>query len=131
MRAIITAGMLAVAAVMLAGCGGGGDGAPGAAGKPGGASVSESKEGENWTHKEMVDHLKAKGLKFETEGTATAAGPGMFIILGDVRVYSQLCKTSRDAKEQAAVNMKDSFAWGRYRFTGPEPLLGKIKAALK
>ena len=113
----------AVALVMLAGCGG----------------PSPDREGEQWTHKELLEHLNGQGLKLRAV-PGSPAGP--FGVYQDwvpddaplswrpqaaagrnqpgwdtpfVRVF--LRPTAQDARDGAGPRGR-GFAWGRFRFAG-------------
>lgn len=71
-----------------------------------------------WTHTELVEHLKAKGLKFETKrasGTGTNPSMGM-VFAEDNVVYAELFPTDQAAKEFSAATPKEMFSWGRFVF---------------
>lgn len=97
-----------------------------------GCGPSASKEGEKWSHKEMIEHLQGKGHKFEAKETqfGTFFGPAMdFEFEGDT-VYVQLRRTAQEAKDEASPKGDKAFSWGRFFFKGEQARLAQIKKAL-
>lgn len=119
---------------------------PAAAEKPRekeGASQPKADVGDDWTHKELLDHLRSKGLSLEMDygvhptGWPTATfipkGTGGNLIPGPT-VGSVLCPDNQKARETAGPYGNGGFAWKRFAFDGrrkeDRELLSKIKAAM-
>lgn len=106
---------------------------------------------QDWSHKELIAHLRSKGLQLEADAaeTGSANGPAMYffppgkqhvrrILDGpgagvaaywvDV-AYVQKRKSAEEAKDRAGV-LEEGFAWGRFVFMGDPLFLDKIRRAL-
>ena len=103
------------------------------------SGLSETREGDNWTHAELLEHLKKKGIKWESEaGVPGDAQRNSLVMLGfsdpsrkvveiipqregeqiNSIITIERAKTIDEAKEHAGVD-KHSFAWGRFVFFVP------------
>jgi hypothetical protein len=105
---------------------------------PAGAAPSPQREGETWTHAELVAYLKSRGVAVtRTEPTHEGAheGPAVdFWSPDDERLYVQKRATAADARDQAGAGGAGSFSWGRFLFlhAGNSPKLSAaIRAALR
>jgi hypothetical protein len=107
---------------------------------------------QEWTHAELLQHLKGAGLRLEATPTSygAAIGPAMFFYrpgkelnavtlegggthvaaFWDGVVHVQICRDERTAKDRAGTGGKASFSWGRIQFTGDTRLLEEIRARL-
>jgi hypothetical protein len=146
-RALILAGLVA----SIVGCGKGDAGTRGGAGGPSSATAAA----DDWTHKDLVNHLKAKGMKLETRPFGEK---GVFLIFinedaqknsysapepRDLEgfmannstniVRAELCLSTQEAREKAGRFGDDGDTWGRFAFTtnaAGRPFLAKIMKSL-
>ena len=95
-----------------------------------------------WTHKELAEHLKAKGVPVVTHAIPGVPAPGQVAAdfaegadweRGAVRVF--LGDTPRAARETAGARGGQAFAWGRFAVCslgspGADRLYARIRAAL-
>lgn len=118
--AFLIAGALAV---VVLGCGG-------VASKVVGPSAS--REGESWTHKELAEHLKSKGLQFEERPTHHGGfyGTPMEFDFGDGTVLVVLMDTAQKARDNAGAN-PGAHAWGRFYFSGSKKRVEEIRGVLQ
>lgn len=107
----------------LAGCGRvGGVGGPSAA-----------REGDSWTHKELLAHLKAKGLEFREGRSGTGdreERPFVYIFWDGGKVRINLEESPQIARDKAGVEPEISIAWGRFFMTGTKESLAKVRPLL-
>jgi hypothetical protein len=139
-------GAIVCVLMFVAGCGGV------SSKKDDGGKPGETAKGgipENWTHRELLEHLNKKGLKLrmvptnlggafgvpahfvnESSGIkdADAADTAFDKNSPDV-VYCLLMKTAQEAKDQAGASTK-GFASGRFAFSGSGAQFEKIRGAL-
>ena len=88
---------------------------------------------EEWSHPEMIQYLRDRGLKFSVSDTHPrgAEGPAMNFELDDGgRVFVQMRKTPKLAEAAAAANQDKAFAWRRFYFEGDPRELAKIRHLL-
>jgi hypothetical protein len=92
----------------------------------------------NWSHSELVSHLKKQGLRVEAIETNIGLlwGPAMIFYFDDTiddknSVYVQVRKTEQEAKDAASPKGEDAFSWGRFYFVGDPKILSKVKQALQ
>lgn len=105
---------------------------------------------EDWTHKELVDHLWKQGAKYKLFAThvGSIAGPAAYLVSTDIYlseakmaqdehraksayvVYCRICKTPQEARDQAGAYGDDAFASGRLLFHAPPAALEKIRQHL-
>ena len=99
------------------------------------ARPSPDREGLSWGYQELIDHLKARGLVWESrDGSPAARGQDALVVLSreqpcgpddrpataferpwsDLRIV--LKKDAREAKDFAGAAGAGSFAWGRFAF---------------
>lgn len=93
---------------------------------------SATREGQSWSHTEMIQHLKGKGLKFEAKPTHRGGfwGPMMIFEFNGDEVYVQVRKSAQEAKDAASTGGERGFAWGRFIFAGEPKHLAEFKKAL-
>lgn len=115
---------------------------PGAAPAPVAALLgpSAAREGESWTHQELLDHLAGRlagrGLTVEMEKTEAGDfyGPAAYFFLqpGERKVYVQKRATAQDARDWAALETgRATFTWGRFVFRSADAeAVAAIRAAL-
>lgn len=124
------------------GCGSrGGSGATG-----GGSGIPD-----DWTHKELAEHLAKRGLKYNLCPTRTGSffGPAAYLVpegsfvakdeesaraaysagSPDV-VYVQLRTSQQDARDQTGLKGDRAFSSGRFLFQGEPKHLERIRGAL-
>jgi hypothetical protein len=96
---------------------------------------SASREGNTWTHDELLDHLKKRGVDhtvFDAHGGTPLAVPTVHIIVDGRIVRVSLEKSNREAREVAGLGGKQGFAWGRFAFVGGgEETIKTIRDALE
>ena len=97
-----------------------------------GCVPSESREGANWSHGELIEYLHGQGLDFNAEETdlGTFFGPAMDFTFVDHQVYVQVRKTPQEAKDLASTKNGKAFAWGRFFFRGDPEHLKEIRSVL-
>lgn len=91
-----------------------------------------------WTHKELAEHLKAKGVPVAVEGGGWAADGEASSLLVEpgtgVKVGCLLTATDQRAREFAASRGEEAFAWGRFAVFGggqkAKAFRDRIRAAL-
>jgi hypothetical protein len=87
------------------------------------------KEGQTWNLQEMCDYLESCGVAVPVNRSqATASGGRVAILDGEPRQTITLYPTAHAARD--AVVDRDSFHWGRFKFTLGSPLDGRVKRAL-
>lgn len=109
---------------------------------------TEKAEGETWTHKELADYLRSKGVKplwvIPSDHQARtawlvldkpdASGAGNIDLVGyDYRgCRVTLTDTAQAAREAVGRHADDPrfFAWGRFTFEANAPVIARIRAAL-
>ena len=105
---------------------------PGAMGRP-----SASREGETWTHEDLLKHLKEEGIWLRVE----SGGAGFFetTFSNCVDVVGQYLRidkhpTPQKAAEVSAAEAKgearEARAWGRFVFRGDAPLVNTVLKSL-
>ncbi len=99
---------------------------------------SERRAGKEWTHKDLADHLKAKGLKFDM---TESERPGSLVVRFDFRpmrlvgddewatVTVTKAETPEAARDEGGL-AEDRMSWGRFWFRGPKVFLDRIRKAL-
>ena len=102
----------------------------------GSGTAEDKKPPADWTHKELVEHLEKKGLKFTTKrAVGSGSNPAMELTFSKTEyVGTELFSSDKAAKEFAAASPVDSFSWGRFVFFSNKASadsLAKVKAALK
>lgn len=123
----------------------------GGAGARLGGGPSESREGSEWTHKELVEHLRKKGVELESEGGGAWINGLMLCYLIETRntkqpeavldrrtdrsVLAYMLKDEKSAKEYGFVAGKKAVQWGRFVFVShghpqADETLNKIRSAL-
>lgn len=108
--------LILISSVMLSGCG-----------------PTEKKEGSEWSHSELMDHLHREGLAFTAKETGFGGnyGPAMYFqFSGDKEVYVQVRKSAQEAKDAASPKGGEAFSWGRFYFLGEPKELQIIKEKL-
>jgi hypothetical protein len=115
-----------------------------------GGGIARGGIPDDWTHKELVEHLNGKGLakKFLPASSGGVLGPAGYLVPADsnltaedVRaafphppaeglVYCALRRTPQEAKDDAGTAGADAFAAGRFVFRGPPAELRRIREAL-
>ncbi|VTT98883.1 ---NA--- : [Gemmataceae bacterium] len=112
---------------------------------PGLPLLDFSGDGPDWTYREMLDHLRSRGLKVNLGHYRS----GQFFLLsgGDVDVHSasvhldehvrlpgvvtfEKTASAKVARESAGQYESGTFAWGRWVFFGNEATLDKFRMAL-
>lgn len=107
------------------------------------SGLSESREGEEWTHAELRKHLNKKGIKWDNEvgipgGTdrGMVHGPLLIIMFDDpnlinARFIIRIERASnRDAAKELAGVIRDSLCWGRFVFSqGPATFQDEVEQA--
>ncbi len=97
-----------------------------------------------WTHKELIAHLRSKGLTVTVEGGSTPAGLPFSCLFESptadrdfAMVVAMLHKSPQEAKEHIGALAGESFTWGRFSFyTADKPreidriYISRIKNAL-
>jgi hypothetical protein len=122
--AVLVLGLAVVAAVQIRG-------------RPGGAPVA-AVQGSSWTHKELAEHLRSRGVRVTVVPALDLGGrPAAWFYDGPEgdhtpRVLVILAADTRDAREQAGALGADSWSWGRFAFQadGPE-LAARYRRALE
>lgn len=112
----------------------------------GGAAAAVADE---WTHKELLEHLNKKGLKLRAVPTIykSAYGRPVFFVTESSHVktdedaiaayekksgelvYCRLQKTPQEARDEIGVAGR-GFAYGRFIFLGEPPLYDRVRSAL-
>lgn len=85
---------------------------------------SPSREGQNWTHNELLAYSAKQGVTCNIEANSKPGWPGDPWV--DVRItgtHSQtvtitLCKSSDAARERVGTMGVEGYYWGRFAFTG-------------
>lgn len=110
------------------------------------AGPSPSREGRDWTHRELFDYLRQRGIVAEM--APDGGGTAIFItkdanmtnvkFLLSERYYARgaaevfKCETATEARDQAGLdNQGRRLAWGRFYFQGDKELIAAIAHALK
>lgn len=94
------------------------------------------RPGAGWTHKELLEHLEARGLAVEVVDRVPHGINGPYVRCrlggrdGRAVVDITLAKGDAEAREKAAAAGGDSFAWGRFWFSGDPEQLAAVRAAL-
>ncbi len=122
---------VAVGLLCVVGCGGGGG-----EGKPVGPTAE--KEGVEWTHKELAEHLRGRGLDLIVAGGGGGLGEPTSIFLmkdGSGEAIAVLKTSPGAARESAGAFGDHGFAWGRFViWTAHQDegarFLGRIRKAL-
>lgn len=106
--------------VLLAGCGG----------------IATSAR-DSWTHRELIAHLKAKGLQFEAKPSIAFGiygGTSMEFFFasdaGENGTVVLLLKDRQTAREVGGAR-PDGYVWGRFFFAGKKENLDAIRRALE
>ncbi len=103
----------AVLLLVIVGCSGQARG-----GKP--AGPSPQKEGLEWTHRELLEHLGSKGVRLAHQG-----GGGDVAFFRDPATQGALVvflkATAQEAREFAGAAPGPAFAWGRFAFLPDYP----------
>lgn len=98
---------------------------------------------DDWTHKEIAEHLNRKGVKVTVSPAPVFDKPGrtaayLYEKIGEKeqRVLAYLCTDAKGAKEQAGTMGEGAFVLGRFAIgqgkdDGSEELLGRVQKALK
>jgi len=89
-------------------------------------------KGDDWSHDDLIQHLKSKDFHFVAEETIVGAllGPGMLFKFGDDEVFVHRAVTVRVAKDHALEH--GGFAWKRFTFFGGgERLMERLRIALR
>lgn len=111
---------LSLVLLLLVGCGGN---PPAPFGMPPKIGPSAEKEGLTWSHKELLEYLKAKGMEFYfVVGNPGGAGADPMVIVAagegdqssDLRII--LKPTVRAAADMGGTFGVAGFAWGRFVF---------------
>lgn len=92
--------------------------------------VSESREGESWTHAELEKHLESKGMKLER--TETFSGFGLNSVkytVGSGTVEIDVMPTVREAKLRA--DLRHGWQWGLFVISGHAKDVERIKQILQ
>ena len=117
---------------------------------------SPAREGDTWTHRELIAHLKARGLPLISRVATIggAHGPAMWVakqsgnairddkmylemgagdssppVVLDGVVYVQKMKAADSARDEAGTTTS-GFSWGRFLFLGDSDLLREIRKRL-
>jgi len=87
---------------------------------------SASREGETWTHRELFEHLKAKGVVVELEPVYEGGPlgvPAANLKMTDGKTVLVLKEPSTAAaKDGAALDQKRTWNWGRFFFKSKDPV---------
>lgn len=106
-------------------------------GRTGIAAVDRS----TWTHKELADYLRQKGIEVEIRPIPDIGGPGRPVSVFEqgadgprVRVF--LCADAQAAREEAGSWGSRAFAWGRFAVcsgggAANDALLDRVRKALR
>lgn len=88
------------------------------------------REGMEWTHRELVDHLGRNGVELTYWHTDLNDRDGPAIrYAGDVLI--QRCTTPDKAKELAGLSSSDiALNWGRFRISASPDTLARIRQVL-
>lgn len=94
-----------------------------------------NRPGAGWTHKELLEHLESRGLKVEVVERVSFGINGPYVrcrLDGHRGRTADITLTGSDAeaREKAAVEGGEAFAWGRFLFDGEPEQLKKIRAAI-
>lgn len=118
-----------------------------------GGSVSDGvtappRSADDWSHKELIDHLKSRGAKFVA--VPSKHGLRMYLFPPQTRnpehlasvldagappgnlVYATVDKlgSSQEAKDVAGVSGNNAFSWGRFVFVGHSDVTSGARRAL-
>lgn len=145
-----------LACVVIVGISGCNQAGPSSKGESGPAA---EKEGESWSHAELLAHFASHGLKLKSFHTNSGGlhGPAVVVVEPEVAekhelktglsvdwkapypfVFIQKVKTAQDAKDEAGAvasgrtesSKRDLFAWGRFMIAGDAAVVAKMKSAL-
>jgi hypothetical protein len=111
--------------------------------------ISEAKEGETWSHKELIAYLQSKGVRLYSYRTNRGCfyGPAMYFLTVSVkypslldqeaelgswngRAYVQKLASAQGAKDKAGTGGDRAFSWGRFYFSGDDAFLKQMQDAL-
>lgn len=121
-------------------------------------SWSAGREGENWTHRDLLNHLATRGVRAEASAAklGLAQGPAMWFIQSPITyeqrgklhwldtiqheqtyiestgvtwVYVQKLASAGAARDEAGMS-QNGFSWGRFHFNGDKEFLRRIRAVL-
>lgn len=119
---------------------------------------SAAREGESWTHRDLLNHLATRGVKAEAKAAKLGStyGPAMWFVrspltdeqrgklqwlesvqgeqayidsIGVTWVYVQKLPTAGAARDEAGLS-QNGFSWGRFHFNGDKEFLRGIRAVL-
>jgi hypothetical protein len=98
------------------------------------ARPAAAKEGESWTHKDLLGYLKTKGVSLELKKSFPSI-TGLNATCEDAngaKLRIIKAKSAGDAKDNAALKdkFKNGFAWGRFIVDGDPALSAAAKKAL-
>lgn len=87
----------------------------------------------DWTHKELLEHLRKKGMQFEAK-TVSGGGlmpPAVKLIRGSASIRVDKFKSSQEAKDSAGASQNPgAFSWACFVFDGDSAILGDVRRNL-
>lgn len=111
------------------------------------AGPSPGREGEEWTYRELRDHLERKGMNYRIQeydgavcfvdaglqfdhalGAATNASRGTYV---GTTIRVDQAPSASDAKDRAGRYEHGAVNWGRFVIYGRDEVLAKIRTALR